>query len=191
MSVPNHVFVVNAVFATGKYALDHAGQPAFVDAAVLALHRFDENWRHLKKSGGQTKIHDHAEDAALYLLPDNKAWAVDFIGGAGGPNPSIAWGPDPEAQYIHADGLDPDEHDQTAPVTGILPKGKAMEVLTRLNAFYEAQDGLQRPGGMIKDGRVDLEAVSQWLFQMVIEGRTWAEVEAQIRASQEWKDKHK
>lgn len=112
MSVPNHLFIVERVYATGSYNLKtHAGQAAFVDAAVIALNQFDSNWAHLKKKPGQTNIHGHGEDSALYKLPNNTAWSVDFIGGAGGPSPVLRWGPDPVAYYTHADWLDPADHD--------------------------------------------------------------------------------
>lgn len=110
--VPNHLSVVEGVLATGQYDLKtHAGQAAFVDAVVLALHAHDPRWGHLIKRPGQTNIHGHGEDSALYKLPNSKAHAVDFIEGAGGPNPKVGWGPDPIAHYKHSDWLDPADHD--------------------------------------------------------------------------------
>lgn len=112
MSVPDHLFIVERVYDTGHYDLKtHAGLAAFVDAAVLALNEHDEKWGHILKKAGQKNIHGHAEDAALYMLPNNTAWAVDFIGGAGGTSPTLRWGPDPVAYYKHADWLDPAHHD--------------------------------------------------------------------------------
>ena len=111
MSVPDYRHVPQLLFATGLYNLHtEDGQAAFTDAVVATLNGSDENWRHLKKSSAQTNVHRHGEDSALYLLPDNKAQAVDFIGGAGGPNPGPGWNPDPAPLYTHADAHDPDDH---------------------------------------------------------------------------------
>jgi len=77
----------------------------------------------------------------------------------------------------------------------VLSKPDAYAALQRLNAFYASQDGLQRPGGMVRhddEGRTvaDVEALAQWFYQMVVEGVSWADVEAQIKAHGEWRDKH-
>jgi hypothetical protein len=111
MSVPNDFSIVEAVYKTGHYNLiTHAGQAAFVDAAVLALHAHDPNWGHIKKKPGQTNIHGHAEDAAIYKLADGTARAVDFIAGAGGWTPTLYWNVG-EFVYKHSDWLDPADHD--------------------------------------------------------------------------------
>jgi len=111
MDVPNHADIPQKLFDTGVFNLKtHEGQGAYVDACVAALHGRDPNWRHLKKKPGQTAIHRHGEDSAVYLLPNNKARAVDFIAGAGGPNPGPGWLLDPEIRYTHADAHDPDDH---------------------------------------------------------------------------------
>ena len=110
MSVPNHSHVPKQLYATGLYDLKtHDGHHAFVDATVATLNGLDPNWRHLKKSAGQTQLHRHAEDAALYLLPNNEARAVDFIAGAGGANPQPGWIVD-AFPYKHSDAHDPDDH---------------------------------------------------------------------------------
>lgn len=108
--VPNDFQIPQRLFATGLYDLKtHDGQAAFVDAVVSTLHAKNQNWRHLKKKPGQTQVHGHAEDAALFLLPDNKAIAVDFIGGAGGKNPQPGWIVGAH-EYKHSDGHDPEDH---------------------------------------------------------------------------------
>ena len=111
MSVPNYANVPRQLYDTGLYNLKtEDGQGAFTDACVSTLHGLDPNWGHLIKKPGQTAVHDHGEDSALYKLPDGKAQAVDFIGGAGGPNPQPGWIVDPEARYTHADWFDPQDH---------------------------------------------------------------------------------
>lgn len=113
MSVPNDFGVVSTLYASGDYDLTtHDGQADFVDAAVSALHAINPRWGHLKKKPGQTQIHGHAEDVALYKFPNGTAQAVDFIAGAGGPDPRPSWNPDSNGPiYTHADWLDPKAHD--------------------------------------------------------------------------------
>jgi hypothetical protein len=132
MSVPDHFFIVQQTYNTGHYNLAlHADHARFVDDVVVALNGYDEQWGHLKKKPGQTALHGHGEDSTLYKLPDGTAWAVDFIGGAGGPSPTLRWGPDPVAYYTHADWLDPADHDgdhepPAPPSTPIYPSYEAL-----------------------------------------------------------------
>lgn len=116
MAVPDHFFIVQQTFKAGQYDLtNHDDHAQFVDDVVVDLHGVDPNWGHVIKKPGQTQIHGHGEDSALYKLPNNKAHAVDFIGGAGGPDPSLRWGPDLEPFYTHADWLDPADHENGVP----------------------------------------------------------------------------
>lgn len=200
-SVPNYSTEVRRLFDTGLFDLKtHDGQGAFVDACVSMLHGKNARWGHLKKKPGQTAVHGHGEDSALFLFADGRAQAVDFIGGAGGPNPQPGWIVDPELRYKAADWVDPTEHVResahTCPqVPAVLPKGEAFSQLKALNAFYQAPEGLQRPGGLVipdSEGRsvADMEAIAQWFYQLVIEGIPLESVFAQIRNSDEWKSKH-
>jgi hypothetical protein len=111
MAVPNHLRVAQRLFETGLFDLrTHEGQGAFVDATVAVLHTVDKRWGHLKKNTGQTHVHGHAEDAALYLSDTpGQSQAVDFIGGAGGPNPKPAWNVD-QPRYSASDWRDPFDH---------------------------------------------------------------------------------
>lgn len=110
MSVPDFRSVPQKLFATGLFDLkSHEGQAAFTDAVVSTLHGLDANFRHLKKKPSQTHVHRHGEDSVIYLLPDNTALAVDFIGGAGGPNPQPGWMVGTHV-YTHADAHDPTDH---------------------------------------------------------------------------------
>ena len=82
-----------------------------------------------------------------------------------------------------------------APVRDVLPKGEAFAALKALNAFYQAPEGLQRPGGLVipdSEGRsvADMEAIAQWFYQLVVERVPLEAVFAQIRASHEWRSKH-
>jgi len=76
------------------------------------------------------------------------------------------------------------------PSTVVLDKATAFARLTALNEFYASPEGLKRPGGMIIDGHVDMEAVAQWYHQMVVEGVSFDNVKQQIRQSAEWRSKH-
>jgi hypothetical protein len=109
--VPDHRDIPKKLFTTGLFDLTtHEGQGAFVDAVVSALHARDERWGHLKKSAAQTQIHGHGEDSALYLSDTpGQSQAVDFIGGAGGPNPQPGWIVD-SPRYSASDWLDPTQH---------------------------------------------------------------------------------
>lgn len=83
----------------------------------------------------------------------------------------------------------------TPPPSRVLPKVEAYQQLLALNAFYAADDGLQRAGGLVRfddQGRTiaDMEAIAQWFYQLVIEGIPLEQVFTQIRASQEWRSKH-
>ena len=150
MPVPDMRHVPQKLFDTGLFDLrTHEGQGAFVDAVVSALHALDERWGHLKKKPGQTAVHGHAEDAALYLADDpGQSQAVDFVGGAGGPNPRPAWQVD-APRYGESDWLDPTDHGATAPLPQAPPPppqfpypdentlGKAFQVRVK-QAFQDA-----------------------------------------------------
>lgn len=116
MTIPDFRHVPRKLFDTGLFDLKtHEGQGAFVDACVSTMHGIDKNFGHLKKKPGQTQVHGHGEDATLYKFGDGTAQAVDFIGGAGGPNPQPSWGVDSSgAIYKDSDWLDPTQHVATA-----------------------------------------------------------------------------
>ena len=127
MSIPDFRHVPRKLFDTGLFDLKtHEGQGAFVDACVSTLHALDENFGHLKKKPGQTQVHGHGEDATLYKLGDGTAQAVDFIGGANGPNPQPGWGVDSSGPiYKDSDWLNPTQHAPAVvppqPPTGVFP----------------------------------------------------------------------
>jgi hypothetical protein len=110
--VPNEIGLVRKLHDTGLYNLKtHEGQGAFVDAVVATLHGRDDRFGHLRKKPGQTQVHGHGEDAVLYKLADGTAQAIDFVGGAGGPNPTPTWNVDSNGPiYKHSDWLDPFDH---------------------------------------------------------------------------------
>lgn len=116
--VPNHKDIPKKLYDSGVFDLKtEAGQGAFTDAVVAALHAKDERWGHLKKnvSGGQSHIHGHGEDSALYLSDiDGQSTAVDFIGGAGGSNPQPGWIVD-APRYKKSDWFDPFDHGLSKP----------------------------------------------------------------------------
>jgi len=197
MSVPNHAHVPKKLFDTGLFDLKtHEGQGAFVDAVLSALHGIDPHWRHLKKKPGQTQVHGHGEDAALYLLPNNTAQAVDFITGAGGPTPGPGWGVDTTV-YTHADAHDPTNHGigvkPPPPAPTLKPRDQFYAEFQQVNAFYAAPEGLKRPGGMVIDSatpvRADAESMGAWGYDLMT-GKTVAECTAAIRHSDEWRVKH-
>lgn len=126
-AVPNRVDVPQKLFQTGLYNLKtHDGQAAFVDAVVSTLHGQDAAWGHLRKKPGQTQLHGHGEDSALFKLGDGRAQAVDFIGGAGGPDPRPGWLVD-EPRYKDADWLSPAEHGASDEGSGPAPAPAPVE----------------------------------------------------------------
>src|SRR5262245_62256849 len=68
------------------------------------------------------------------------------------------------------------------------------DTLKWLDAFYRSPEGLQRPTGIIVDGNVDFESISNWLFRNYLQARAHGataeeareSVARQIRESPEW-----
>lgn len=180
MSVPDHRDVVRRLAASGVFALaTHEGQAAFTDACVSALHGIDENFGHLRKKPGQTQIHGHGEDAALYKFSDGTAKAVDFIGGAGGLNPTAGWIVDEVTPYKHSDWADPNDHGllvpASAPVIRIPSYGELGDdhffrqaIGVPLFADYRTADTQGHPDAKPNDG------MSVWFsrptYELVVEG---------------------
>ena len=108
--VPNLFAVPVQVLGNGSLATLDA-QHKFVDDVVCALNRLDPNFGHLRKSPGQTNVHGHAEDSALYRTTGT---SVDFIGGSRGPNPTVVWIVD-DPRYTAADWLEPHNCGGTVP----------------------------------------------------------------------------
>jgi hypothetical protein len=197
MSVPNFSHVPQKLHATGLYnLLTDAGHDAFTDAVVTTCHGLDPNFRHLKKASSQTHIHLHGEDSMLYLLPNNQALAVDFIGGAGGPNPQPGWIVG-EFVYKHSDAHDPTDHGlgngSSTPAPALKPRDQFYREFQDVNAYYAAPEGLKRPGGMVIDTatpvRADTESMGAWGYDLMT-GKTVEECKTAIRHSDEWKQKH-
>jgi hypothetical protein len=72
------------------------------------------------------------------------------------------------------------------------------DTLRWLDTFYRAPEGLQRPTGIVTDGTVDFESISNWLFRNYLQARAHGatpeeardSVAKQIRDSPEWQGKH-
>jgi hypothetical protein len=204
-TVPNHSQVVIDVYDTGDYDLKtHDGLAAYVDDCVVALHKKDPNWGHLRKNSSQTNIHGHAEDAALYKHADDKAQAVDFVSGAGGSNPKPGWLVDTYV-YKHSDWLNPGEHQSSEvpmppqkPTNPVPSRDEALDEMNYLDYYYTAPEGLQRPNGLSIDGKPDFEGIAAWYLDVYqnerMKGATREAARAayvkQIRNSNEWKQKH-
>lgn len=114
--VPDERALVRRLHDTGLYDLKTpAGHDAFVDVVVSTLHAKDKRWGHLKKNPGQAQIHGHGEDSVLFLVDEaGQSQAVDFIGGAGGPNPQPGWIVD-VPRYSKKDWANPEDHGFTKP----------------------------------------------------------------------------
>lgn len=167
LAQPNHRDTVESVFATGQFNLTtHDGQGAFVDAVVIALHLRDPRWGHLKKNPGQTQLHGHAEDAALYLSDTpGQSIAVDFIVGAGGPNPRVGWNPD-IPRYSRADWYPPSEHDGSTDTDAGTGDGAPVKidlslVLARLDALSNQINALSLQIAAVSDRAESARVVAQ------------------------------
>jgi hypothetical protein len=79
-----------------------------------------------------------------------------------------------------------------------LSRAEFYQAMLRLDAYYRAPEGLQRPNGLSIDGAPDFLGIAAWIFDVYLNqrlaGRTvdqaWAEVVRNIEASDEWKAKH-
>ncbi len=96
MAVPNHLHIIQGVYAAGSYNLaTHDGCGQFIEASCLALHAADARWGHLKKNPGQTQYNGHSHDGCLYLSDTpGQSVHVDMIASAEAPNASVYWNPD-------------------------------------------------------------------------------------------------
>jgi hypothetical protein len=71
-------------------------------------------------------------------------------------------------------------------------------VMERLDRFYAAPEGLQRPDGLSIGGGPDLLGIATWVVDVYLGARlsgvsaqgAWSGVEQAIRASDEWRSKH-
>jgi len=79
-----------------------------------------------------------------------------------------------------------------------LTASEMSDTLKWLDHFYAAPEGLQRPTGIIVDGKVDFESIANWLFRNYLQARSRGAspdeareiVAKQIRESEEWRQKH-
>jgi hypothetical protein len=73
-----------------------------------------------------------------------------------------------------------------------------LEVLNRLDRFYAAPEGLQRPEGLSIAGGPDFLGIAAWIFDVYLSQRltgaspnaAWIITENAIRATDEWRSKH-
>jgi hypothetical protein len=168
MSVPDRRDVPRKLFDTGLFNLKtEEGQGAFTDAVVACLHASDERWGHLKKRGTQSNLHGHGEDSALYLSDTpGQSQAVDFIGGAGGPNPQPGWIVD-EPRYSENDWIDPFDHrlNGSDPLPPRIPSyGELGD-----DAFFRASIGVPLQADMLVAGQPLNDGSSVWFSRTTYE----------------------
>ena len=73
-----------------------------------------------------------------------------------------------------------------------------LDVLNRLDRFYAASEGLQRPQGLSIAGGPDFLGIAAWIFDVYLSQRlsgasanaAWVLTENAIRATDEWRSKH-
>lgn len=192
--VPNDRATIDALLATGRYDLKtHAGQAIFVDDAVAVLHAKDPKWGHLRKSPGQTNIHLHAEDAALYLSTADLSVAVDFINGAGGSNPSIGWNVD-APRYQPSDWWDPTTHTSVVPTVPTVPACPVCPPVVRVPGY--AGDAVFDQVGAIlfadyaEAGQEPNDGMARWMARTIydwVAGNTRTLAESIEKHRKEWR----
>lgn len=77
-------------------------------------------------------------------------------------------------------------------------RAELLMVMQRLDAYYAAPEGLQRPDGLSIDGRPDFLGIAAWVVEYYLGARlqgasadaAWQVVVDAIRASDEWRSKH-
>ena len=73
-----------------------------------------------------------------------------------------------------------------------------LDVLNRLDRFYSAPEGLQRPNGLSISGGPDFLGIATWIFDIYLAERlngispngAWTITENAIRNTGEWRSKH-
>lgn len=212
--IPNYLEHVKAARTRYPEAWRHAhvdGDPLkreWIKLLAADLHAIDAR---VGLNGKRGNANDLSMDALNILDPDDgpgrtpdgrRCWVVDVIGGAGGPDPYPIWQQFTDPVASTGAWVKPGPAITLMPPTpppppalSVLPKGEAFVALKALNAFYQAPEGLQRPGGLvIHDGEgrsvADMEAIAQWFYQLVVERIPLDQVFAQIRSSHEWREKH-
>jgi hypothetical protein len=98
------------------------------------------------------------------------------------------------------------KHPGQAPATpfaigNALPFDRAelLAVLERLDRFYVAPEGLQRPNGLSLDGQPDFLGIAAWVVDIYMGLRlagvspdaSWQQVMFEIQQTDEWKTKHR
>jgi tartrate-resistant acid phosphatase type 5 len=79
-----------------------------------------------------------------------------------------------------------------------IDRGEFLQAMQRLDDFYRAPEGLQRPEGLSINEAPDFEGIAAWIFDVYLNARlagrsidaAWGEVVRGIEASDEWTQKH-
>jgi tartrate-resistant acid phosphatase type 5 len=77
-------------------------------------------------------------------------------------------------------------------------RSEFLQAMQRLDAFYAAAEGLQRPNGLSIGGAPDFLGIAAWVFDVYLNARlagqvqdvAWGRVVAAIEATDEWRQKH-
>lgn len=86
-------------------------------------------------------------------------------------------------------------------IGNVLPfdRSELLAVMERLDRFYSAPEGLQRPNGLSLDGRPDFLGIAAWVVDVYwgerLDGespeKAWERVVEEIQKTDEWKSKHR
>lgn len=156
----------------------------------------DTQW-HLKKAD---PTRPQTDDIAT-SMPSRNHW--DCIPNVGTDNywfEATFHGALPSEQIVYAppkpDGSGSGEQPQPPipqPPAAIISRDEFYARFRAINDYYAATEGLKRPGGMVIDSanpvRCDHEAMGKWGYDLIL-GKTVEQAKAEIRQSDEWKQKH-
>lgn len=98
-----------------------------------------------------------------------------------------------QLKAIREGGAAPPIEPPEDPDVPLKPREQFFDEFRQINAFYESDEGLKRPGGMVIDTArpvpADTEAMAAWGYDLMA-GKSVEDIKAAIRQSDEWKQKH-
>lgn len=205
--IPNYLSKVEECKALYPEAWKHAhveGDPKAWDFIRLLAAYINEGDGMCGLNGKRLSLTDLSMDALNYTDEDGgpgrdqfgrRCWVVDVIQGAGSPSAKPVWNPftDPVAStgaWIKPGTVQEPPH---PPQPAIITRDEFYARFQEVNAYYAAEEGLKRPGGMVIDSanpvRADHEAMGKWGYDLML-GKSVEDCKKEIRQSGEWKTKH-
>lgn len=155
-------------------------------------------WGLSYKAGGTNAILDDGTPVAhdILMRGDTKE-GFDVLVGAGAQS-TPTWGSvgritDPSRHWVApikpmGGPVNPPKP-PTPPAAKLKPRDQFAIEFAEVNEFYAAPEGLQRPGGMVLNGKADIVAMTQWGYDLMAGASVETVIDA-IKTSDEYKQKH-